>query len=157
MTSKGDFVPLPSPHEAIDVRVRVGTYRDEFLDEVRGAAEVLLRAPLRVRLVLRSDVPLPGWPGPLRADLWLDDRKASRNVADGWFTDARPELALLVWTTGRLRVRWWQHYEGIAHSGPRPVELGPPFTIDVLDVPEEQVFELRIPAEEVQRLRGDPR
>lgn len=157
---QGPLVRILSARVPLDVELRPRGYRSALLERVDGRREHRLEAPLRVRLVLRTDGPLP--PPPYRFDCELYRNGSAMSQPDGprWFTPERNEIRCLVASAGTLEVRW--HLERKIDGEDFGGAIGSHVleerttTIEVLDLPGEQVFELALDGAALEELVREP-
>jgi hypothetical protein len=157
---QGPLVRILSPRAPLDIELRPRGYRSALLERVDGRRQHHLEAPLRVRLVLRTSGTVP--PPPYRFDCELFQGGSNVSQPDGprWFTPERNEIRCLVGSAGKLEVRWHleRKVEGDGFGGAIGSHvLEERWTsIEVLDVPGEQVFELSLDAAALEELVREP-
>lgn len=157
---QGPLVRILSPRMPLDVELRPRGYRSALLETVDGRREHRLEAPLHVRLVLQTRGSIP--PPPYRFDCELFRNGSAMSQPDGprWFTPERNEIRCLVASAGKLEVRW--HLERKVEGEDFGGAIGSHVleehwtSIEVLDVPGEQVFELALDAAALAELLREP-
>jgi len=165
---QGSSVQLSSPVLPVDVWVKPHGYRRAFLERVAGRRELVLEAPLRVRLVLDTSGEFPALPYQLRCELMHDSDSIGEPDGARYFADENRELSFLVLEPGKTRVRWIldksveqrAKFEGGALSGTSTIAGdvlgGHELEIEVLDVPGEQVFPIELDGEALSALARKP-
>ncbi|TAJ04422.1 MAG: carboxypeptidase regulatory-like domain-containing protein [Planctomycetota bacterium] len=156
----GPLVSIASAQVPIDVELRPNGYRSALLEQVRGRREHRLTAALHVRLVLGTTGTLPAPPYRFDCELYQGETSTSQPNGARWFTAERREIRCLVASPGRHEVRWHleRKLEGESFGGAVGSHVLQEHwsSIDVLDVPGEQMFEVRLDAAALDELARNP-
>jgi hypothetical protein len=152
----GDTARIPSPHPELDVDLAVEGCCLQPLEGVAGRRVVSLREALPVRLVLRTDGVLPPPNVVIRATLARPGATWAELDWGGAGFDASGEVVTRARDTGRMKVHWMVEDERGSAWNLISVDVRPEQFVEVLDTPVEQVFEIEIPAAELERIARSP-
>ena len=153
---KSRTIEILTTQPSVDVQVLPASHRAERVDGLSGERELLLRPPLRVRLVLVSTGKVPDLPYTFDPMLYLNEDRIGKSRGSRWFTDEDRECVFLLPTAGRITVKW--HLEKEISNGAIGGEVlyGHRQHIDVLDTRQEQRFELHLDAKALTSLAEKP-
>lgn len=156
----GNRVQIFTPTVPIDVELRPHGYRHVQLKDVSGRRELVLEPALQVRLVLQTDGEFPELPHLLGCHLSRGDVNVGEPRGMRYFTRESREIELLVSSAGKLRVFWdlERRFESVGFDGAMRTGVlqGHEAEIEVLDVPGEQVFQVRIDGAALTALARNP-
>jgi hypothetical protein len=152
----GPRIPLSVPTGPVDLCIRPEGVRAAWLVGVRHRCEVVLREPLRVRLDLVTDGEIPAPPYVFDPVLEREGITVSHAVGPDSYREDVRSLLFEVGSAGPLRVTWHLERRGDSWAVGGGTLRGHELDIEVLDVPGEQLFELRLDVEALTRLKRHP-
>lgn len=148
-----DGLTLVTLAPRLDLELTAPGYRTVRLDDVGEEVEARLDVGFPVRLRLPASVSLPEPPYLLKAQLTppggVDDALVD---LFGPAFDERREVSVTAPATGPMEVAWIVERRRDDGSSPRVVPSAPRRTVDVRDLPGEQLFVLEITPEEVAEI-----
>jgi len=145
----GHELALLTVHERVDVVVDPRGFRSVTLEDAVGDRVVRLERGLPVRLVLVGDAHLPEPPVYLKASLSASDSPAAIDWGVPAF-DERRETVVTAPGAGTPQVHWLIERRGA--TGASAVKIrATPQSVEVRDVPGEQVIEVRLTDAELRR------
>ena len=152
----GNKIEIVSLEPSIDLQVLPTEFRGERIKALSGEHEIVLGAPLTVRLVLVTTGSLPEAPYSFDPTLHLDDVAVGQPVGPRWFSDEKRESVFAIPTPGAIKVKWHLEKRLTAGAIGGEVLYDQNTTIEVLDVPGEQRFEVHLDATVMSAMVNDP-
>lgn len=153
---EGSDVHIATSLERIDVRVLPSAFQGEVWLGLKGEASMLLRAPYRIRLVLRTNGKMPTPPYLFSARPHFDGREVGGLVGPRSFTDSLREMVYDVPMAGKHSIHWQYEQRGDSFGIMGGVLGGREVEIEVRDISGEQVFELQLDGEALTQLANNP-